>query len=254
MKNLISCRPESFGPYHARAFEALQKLGITNVEIAAPTPEQVEATIAELEKYGLSATSVTLGSKWSDADFLDRTRDAAAAAQKLGARIIFTSQNAGDAGRESAYEVLRSAGDVVAEYGVTLVLETHPDLCQNATQALETIRGINHPNVRINFDPANVYYYNEGVDAIAELRQVVEVVGAAHLKDTNGGYKTWHFPAIGEGVVDWPTFFSILNESGLSGPFTLEIEGIEGEKLSYEETYERVEKSVTYLRATGLMS
>lgn len=253
MKNLVSCRPESFGRYSDRAFESLHKLGIANVEIAAPAPPQIEATMAELEKHGLHATSVTLAAKWSDADFLDRVRDAANAAQKLGANIIFTSQNAGEAPRQNAYTHLREAGSVAAEHGVTLVLETHPDLCQNAAQALETMRAVDHPNVRVNFDPANVYYYNEGVDAVEELHQIVEYVGAAHLKDTNGAYKTWHFPAIGEGVVDWPAFFAVLNERGMSGPFTLELEGIEGENLSFEETYERVRKSLDYLRATGLM-
>ncbi|MDQ3813540.1 MAG: sugar phosphate isomerase/epimerase [Armatimonadota bacterium] len=254
MQNLISCRPESFGRYSDRAYEALQQLGIRHVELRVPRPDQVERTAEELKRYGLQASSVALYQKVQEPDFLDQVREAVNTADALGAKVMFTSQRTGDMERQRVYDLLRQAGESAAEKGVTIVLETHPDLCQNGRAALETMQAIDHPNVRVNFDPANVHYYNENVDAINELRQIAAYVRAVHLKDTNGGFHQWHFPAIGDGVVDWPSLFRIVNERGMFGPFTLEMEGIQGESLSYEETCARIERSLNYLRSNGLIS
>jgi sugar phosphate isomerase/epimerase len=250
---LVSCRPESFGRYRDRAFESLQRLGIRHVEIAVPAPDQRDATLRELERYGLRASSVGCYDKVQAPDFLERVQHAVETCAALGADVIFTSQHAGDAPRTEVYQRLREAGDIAQGRGVTIALETHPDLCQNARNALETMQGVNHPNVRINFDPANVHYYNENVNAVAELQQIAPLVRAVHLKDTNGGYKTWHFPAIGDGVVDWKAVFSIMNGQGMTGPFTMEMEGIDGETLSYDETCARIERSLEYLRSQGLI-
>lgn len=253
MSNLISCRPESFGRYADRAFETLPGLGIKFVEIRVPAPEQREQTAQELARHGLKAASVGFYTKVQDTDFLEQMRQAVDTAVALGASVMFTSQHSGETPRQDVYARMRQAGEIAAQQGITIAMETHPDLCQNAHNAAETMQGIAHPNVRVNFDPANVYYYNEGVNAVNELRQIASYVRAVHLKDTNGGFKTWHFPAIGEGVVDWPEVFAIMNGQGVTGPFTLEMEGIEGESLSFEETCARIQKSVEYLRSNGLM-
>lgn len=42
MRNLISCRPESFGPRRDRAYEGMQKLGIQYAEAAIASVGEVE--------------------------------------------------------------------------------------------------------------------------------------------------------------------------------------------------------------------
>jgi len=132
------------------------------------------------------------------------------------------------------------------------VIETHPNLVTNGTVGRETMERVNHPNVRINWDTANVYYYNDGVDGIAEMKKLIEFIGAVHLKDTNGRPKTWHFPALGEGIVDFKEIFRLLNARGFNGPFTMEIEGVEGESLDRAATEDRVARSVDHLRRLGI--
>jgi inosose dehydratase len=105
--------------------------------------------------------------------------------------------------------------------------------------------------VRINFDTANVYFYNHGVDAVAELERLAEFVAAVHLKDTDGGYRHWHFPALGRGVVDFGGVFRVLDEAGYAGPYTLEIEGIEGEERTEALVCGRIAESVEFLRMLG---
>jgi sugar phosphate isomerase/epimerase len=107
--------------------------------------------------------------------------------------------------------------------------------------------------VRVNFDTANVYYYNRDVDAVTELKKLIEYVASVHLKETNGQYETWHFPALGKGVVDFPEIFRLLNARGFYGPFTMELEGIKGEEWDEAATIQCVADSVAYLRRIGAM-
>jgi len=116
---------------------------------------------------------------------------------------------------------------------------------------LQTMQGVNHPNIRINFDTANIYYYNKGLNVIEEMKKVLSYIEGVHLKDTKGEYHTWYFPALGEGIVSFKELFQLLNERGFYGPFTMQIEGIQGETVTLEETYARMEKSVQHLRDLG---
>jgi inosose dehydratase len=172
-------------------------------------------------------------------------------AEILGAKRIFVSVHAGDLDRKIAYQRLRSVGDVAAEAGVIVMLETHPDMATNGDVARRTMEAVNHPNVRINFDTANIYYYNKGVDGVVEMKKVLDFIEGVHLKDTNGKFGRWYFPTLGEGIVDFRQVRELLNGRGFFGPFTIEIEGIKGENLTLEQTLERMEKSVQHLRESG---
>ena len=115
-------------------------------------------------------------------------------------KIIFVSVHAGDTDRNAVYNRLRAIGENAEPAGIKVCLETHPDMAHNGEIALETMEAVNHPNICVNFDTGNVYYYNHNVTAVSEVQKVLPHVGAVHLKDTNGGYRTWHFPTLGEGV------------------------------------------------------
>ena len=147
---------------------------------------------------------------------------------------------------------MRQIGENAAPLGIKVCLETHLDLAHNGEIALETMGGINHPNICINFDTGNVYYYNHNVTADGELMKIIDHVGSVHLKETNGEYRTWNFPALGEGVVDFKAVFQILNDVGFNGPFTMELEGIEGEEIDEAAVQARVANSVAHLKSIGV--
>ena len=79
-----------------------------------------------------------------------------------------------------------------------------------------------------------------------------DLIASVHLKDTNGGFGCWRFPALGEGVVDFAGVFRVLNERGFYGPFTFELEGIQGEDLDEPATRDRVARSLNHLQSLGL--
>ncbi len=249
----IAVRPHSYAPFENVAYEHLAGLGVRCVEIAAPPPDQLDATIAALRRFGLRATSVQAPLDLARDDAAAQVRSVCPTLRALDAAILFVSVKAGATPVSLAHERLRRAGDEAARHGLTIVLETHPDLVTNAAVAIETMRGVDHPAVRVNFDTANVYFYNHGVDAVDELRPLLPFVAALHLKDTDGGYRHWCFPALGRGVVPFPAVFALLDGAGFAGPCTLEIEGIEGEQRSERLVCDRIAESIGYLRGLGRM-
>jgi L-ribulose-5-phosphate 3-epimerase len=250
-KCVIACRVESYAPFVPLAYEHLAGLGIQHVEIPVPATAALNGTRAELQRHGLTASSLHGECDVRRADVADQLAVQMPAFAALGARIMFVSVKAENTPLGMVYSRLREAGAVAEKAGVTIVLETHPDLVTNAEVALTTMRGIDHPNVRINYDTANVYYYNHAVDTAAELRRITPYVAAVHLKDTDGGYKRWNFPALGRGVVPFAEVFAILDAAQFSGPYTLEIEGLGEETRTQRMVCDRVAESVGYLRGLG---
>ncbi|MCA9430585.1 MAG: sugar phosphate isomerase/epimerase, partial [Candidatus Omnitrophica bacterium] len=114
---------------------------------------------------------------------------------------------------------------------------------------LETMKAIDHPNIRVNFDTANITYYNKNTDACTELKKIIDYVATIELKDHNLEFETWNFPVVGQGKVDFKCILDVLRKNDYQGPITLEFEGIEGVKLNREETLKAIEDSVEYARS-----
>ena len=252
MANLIACNLNSYRQYRDGAFEHLARIGLTNVEIPCPEPEERDAAQRELDRFGLRPSSLIVRCEMHADDAVQRFAHALNTVAEMGVGLVFTSIKTGGIERDFVYGRLQDIGDAAAERGIVVAMETHPDLVTNADVALETIRCVDHPNIRVNFDTANVHYYNEGVDSVDQFRKIAHAAAAVHLKDTNGAYQTWHFPALGEGIVDFPSIFEIFAGHGRNGPYTLELEGIQGESLTRRDVEDRVERSLDFLRDHGL--
>jgi L-ribulose-5-phosphate 3-epimerase len=158
-----------------------------------------------------------------------------------------------EADRKVLYQNLRAIGDHAESLGMVYCLETHPGLCQHPDSMLEAMTRLDHPRLKLNFDTGNILYYNRGMNVADALKQVRDHVRHVHLKDTNGNYREWHFPALGTGgAVDFAQVKHILDEVGYNGPYSLEIEGIEGEAvLSLADYQTRIAESITHLKRCG---
>jgi inosose dehydratase len=155
--------------------------------------------------------------------------------------------------RKTMLQSLRAIGEEARALGLTVALETHKGPTQNADAMRALMTELNHPQVRINFDTGNIAYYNPAVDPVDELEKVKDLVRNVHLKDNRGGFQDWYFPAVGDGgAVDFKRVREILDGVGFAGPYTIEIEGIEGEpEPGLEGRRERVARSAKHLRACG---
>jgi inosose dehydratase len=251
VQNIVSCRPSSYGKYKDKSFEHMAKIGIRYVELPMPKPQDMDRVRDELGKYGLSVASLECPCDIQNENVEEEFGKVIKTAEEFGAKRLFVSVHADKIGKEAAYGRLRKLGDLAAKKGQVIILETHPDLVTNGDVGLQTMKGVDQPNVRLNYDTANMYYYNEGIDGVEELKKILGYVEGVHLKDTNGKPRTWYFPALGEGIVDFRKIRELLNGRSFRGPFTIENEGIEGESLTLAQTLERMEKSVKHLKKCG---
>ncbi|MGH2356025.1 MAG: sugar phosphate isomerase/epimerase family protein [Chloroflexota bacterium] len=259
----------------AAAIEHAPSLGVTALEVALKPhgglleiPESVVASEkmgaqavaglkAKLAERGVRATTCNGLQHVMQPDGFETVKARLNLARELGATVMTGSaDNVPEADRRRLYDRLLELADYAAERGITFALETHPGIAQNADQILRAMRDLDHPHIRINFDTANIYYHNEGMqDGEAELARVAEYVAHLHLKDCRRGYHDWYFPALGEaGGVDFTHVGRILKDAGFQGQMSIELEGIKGEpELTLEERQARLARSVAHLRDVGLV-
>lgn len=247
----LASRTASFQPFEANAPLHLASLGITRVEVHAPAAADGAALRATLSAHGLSVGSFQVNGELDRPELLETLSERFARFAEFSCQHALIPAKLGSADFDAGVGRLREAADLAAVHGITLMLETHPPLAENAAVSLRTIAAVDRANFGINFDPANVYFYNQGADAIGELEPIAEHVVGVHLKDTPGGYRQWNFPALGRGIVDFPALFRVLDTVGFDGPYTLEIEGIEGETPTEPLVVGRIAESLGYLRGLG---
>jgi sugar phosphate isomerase/epimerase len=122
-------------------------------------------------------------------------------------------------------ETVRRICDHAAKAGQTFALETGQE---PARVLLEFIKDVARPNLRINFDPANMILYGSG-DPIEALRAVGSLVVSVHAKDGDwppkdkAGALGTERP-LGQGAVGMARFVATLREIGYSGPLNVERE------------------------------
>ena len=246
---LLACRFANYQEFESAAWTNLPALGVTNVFMSVPAPDQADAILGRLRAHGLRALVLRGDGDVSQTNGVDRLATQLATCERMGVRYLFLSVKRQGVDKEIIYARLRQAGEIAARHHVTIAMETHPDLCTNSDLQRETMLRINHPNVRINFDTGNIHFYNRGRDAAAELRRIIDFVATVEVKDHNGEFEGWNFPALGRGIVKFPEVLAVLREHGYHGPVTIEIEGIKDVHRSQAEVERDIAESVRYLRS-----
>lgn len=275
MPAIIACHTNSYGHLGgAVAIESVRSAGLEYIEFPIrsagfrsrrndPPLLSTESTLSDLlavdrllERSGVRVSSCTCiaGNPAEPANFAAMLRKLDLASH-FGVKFVV-----GDAGapqtddeREKAYGSLAKVGDHAARLGIIVCFETHRGLCVNHREMLRTMADLAHPHLRINFDTANILYYNENIHGEVALAKVCHLVKHVHLKDTSGKFGEWNFPALGSGgAVDFLRVYQIMRDCGFNGPYTIEIEGVGDEPdLPLAEYHQRVVESVKYLRTLG---
>jgi sugar phosphate isomerase/epimerase len=247
--NPLGVRIFSYGKFEQDAWKHLPSIGVHNVFLSIPAADQAEALKKKLADCKLKAPVMRGEADWTKPTAAKQLGAQLVIAQRLGAKYIFLSVKHPGVEKEVVYQRLREAGDLAKKCGLTLVLETHPDLGTNGDEHVKTMKAIHHPNVRVNFDTGNITFYNTDRDAVSELKKVLPYLATVEIKDHNGQLKTWNFPPLGRGKVDIPGVLKVLAEHGYKGPVTLEIEGITGVEKTHAQTLQDIADSVKYMRS-----
>ncbi len=271
----ISCFTNSYGRFGGEAALAhLPRTGIGWLELpirtagakpffgdeplitTAATPADVAALQKRIDGAGLKLAScnVTSGNPL-DPEVLRITLKKLDLAAAFEVKLVVggAGEAETEADRDTLLEHLKTLGDHAAKLEITYCFEVHPGICRHPDGMLETMHRLDHPHLKLNFDTGNVLFYNQDVAVDEALVKVREHVRHVHLKDTNGEFGQWHFPALGAGgAVDFARVKQLLEEVNYTGPYSLEIEGIEGEpEQSLADYQTRIEQSLAHLKRCG---
>ena len=229
--------------------ESLRAIGIMRTQLALdPLREGGAWTdgVARLSDLGVSVVSgmfAAVGEDYSTLDSIRRTGGVvpdttwpqtfenftkmAAIAGRAGLTEItfhagFLPHDAADPDYAKLAGRLARVADLLADHGLTCCLETGQEEATSLRGFLETLA---HPDVRVNFDPANLILYDKG-DPIAGLRTLLPHVASCHIKDARRTRTpgTWGDEVVvGTGEVDWRAFVKTLGP-GFRGTLALERE------------------------------
>ena len=163
-----------------------------------------------------------------------RTREvidfgAAVGIRSFGCHIGFVPEER-NADYEEVREVVRRIADYAASHGMTFCLETGQE---PAPLLLQFFNDVARPNVKINFDPANMILYGSG-EPIEAFRLLRPYVVSIHGKD--GDWPERAKPGalgverpLGAGSVNIPKFVRTVRESGYTGTINVE-SGVHGDE------------------------
>lgn len=207
----------------------------------------LDDTLRHLREAGISIVSGMMAFEGEDYSTLDSIRETggvrldhhwpanlaaaeanAALARRLGLSLVtfhagFLPHDPRDPIRAVMLDRIRRLADVFAAQGVAVALETGQETADTLVQVL---RDLDHPNVGVNFDPANMILYGMG-DPQGALGFLLPYVRQVHIKDARASAVSGRWGTevpVGQGQVDWDEFFAILHDASLSVDMLIERE------------------------------
>jgi sugar phosphate isomerase/epimerase len=151
---------------------------------------------------------------------------------------------------EKLIKMFSQAVKVAEKKGIRLAVENHIDY--NSDEILQILKGVNSPNMGVNFDTGNFLRVLD--DPIQAMEKLAPYVFATHIKDlvpVKGVPVTeWYFFSCvptGEGLINNKKLAQILKQHNYEGFLAVEIDFLHPDYTNKEE--EVVQKSVQALRA-----
>lgn len=170
---------------------------------------------------------------------LDRTKALGLADLMLHAGFL---PEPGDADRKPFLDTLAKVSELAKAKGITVAFETGQETADLLRRTLDDLKC---PNLKVNFDPANVLLYDMG-----DPLRAVEILGpdirSVHVKDAIRTKLpgTWGEEVpLGKGQVNIKQFIKTLKKVGYQGPLC-----IEREVGNQEERVADIAHGVRYLR------
>lgn len=229
------------------SFAPLRELQIPTAQIFPPRSLDAGATQEAARNAGVEITSIIAhfeGEDYADIPTVERTvglvpestrqkrlahlQELAQFGRELGVRqlqthIGFVPENPDDARYPSIVEMTQQICDTLSASGGQFALETGQETAATLQRFLQNVA---RPNLRLNFDPANMILY--GNDApLPALELLFPHIESVHAKDGTWPTKSNQLGSetpLGEGDVNWAVFGARLIELGYRGTLTIERE------------------------------
>jgi len=181
---------------------------------------------------------------------------------------IFTGYERPDMPHDKQYGLvvdgLKLAGREAARYDVTLAVQNHHDIASHHDAMFWLLEEVNLPNVKTAFDPWTPTLQNLGADELhdAVLRMkpyLVHMTAADYVRHARYRYEytlanfleqedVIRAVPIGEGIVDYETYFNALREIGYQGYIAYEMCEVLDGGGSIENLDKTARKFLTYMK------
>jgi L-ribulose-5-phosphate 3-epimerase len=162
------------------------------------------------------------------AERIERTRQASDLAAALGLKALschigFVPEDRSAPLYKELLDIAHQLCDICAANRQVFALETGQE---SATTLWQFLADVGRPNIKINFDPANMVMYGSG-DPLEALKLLQHHVVSVHCKDgvsppPSGGLG--HEVPIGDGDVNFPGFLKQLKQMNYTGLLNIERE------------------------------
>ena len=180
------------------------------------------------------------------AERLDRFRWALQRTTELGLKDIMLHAgflpDVRDPLRKAFLDTLAQVADLAARVGITVAFETGQE---TAKLLRRTLDDLNCPNLKVNFDPANMLLYDMD-DPLEAIELLAPDIRSVHMKDANRPKVkgTWGVEVpLGKGQTNTKAFVQALQRVGYRGPLC-----IEREAGTQEQRYRDIEHGVKFIR------
>ena len=255
-----------------RALSGIAEAGISRVELCASldscdhaAPEHLGPGASNkvsrlLEAYGLTAVSLSAHADITTESGLIAFTSRLQLAAELNIPIINMplppdrQHHRPDLPMRSGPEVddlfcgnILKLADLADNQGVVVCLETVGYLLSDASQCVALIHRLNHPNLRINYDPASLLYFVPGAKPTKDdITLLAPYLHHVHLNDkASSQVAKYDFCSLGEGAVEWESLLSEMDRVGYTGPASIEI-GWEVTPESPEVVDDAVRRSIQF--------
>ena len=233
-----------------RALSGIAEAGISRVELCASVgscdhgaPEQLGPGASNklsrlLESYGMTAASFSAHADITTESGLIAFTSRLQLAAELNIPIVNTplppdrQHHRPDLPLRSGPEVddlfcgnILKLADLAAKLGVVVCLQTVGYLLSDAEQCVALIHRLNHPNVRINYNPSSLLYFAGGAEPTKDdMTLLAPYLGHVHLIDKASlEMAKFDLCPLGEGAVDWESLLGEMDRVGYTGPASIEI-------------------------------
>ncbi len=216
--------------------------GVTLVSGMFGTRGEDYTTLESIRRTGGVVPDATWEENWKN------IQADAELARSLGLKLVtfhagFLPHQADKAAFAKLQSRLRQIADHFGAAGIALGLETG----QEAPDTLAGfLKALDHRNVGVNFDPANIILYGSG-DPVAAAKLLLPWVRQCHVKDAVRAKVagTWGEEVpVGKGQVDWKTILQTLDGGGFSGPLVIEREAGDARVADIRSAREQLERLV----------
>lgn len=203
-------------------------------------PGEDYATPQSIEKSG------GFGDPATRPERLERFKWALARTTELGLQDIMLHAGfipeVGDAGRKPFLDTLATVSELARAAGITVAFETGQE---SADLLRRTLDDLKCPNLKVNFDPANMLLYDKD-DPLKVLELLAPDIRSVHVKDADRPTKkgTWGEEVpLGRGQTNTKQFLKSLKRIGYRGALC-----IEREVGNQEDRFRDIEHGVRFIR------